>query len=134
VFPRFARHGNNVLVTWDDQDPATDAHLHAAILLGMGLVTRTRTVGDQGDIAALRDIESRIEDELSRLEKMEKCSVAIRKNVEGISDEIRKARKSLDVLVRKARSTLCALNMEVSDESAEIGNPLLALPSGGEAA
>src|SRR5262245_39310716 len=33
---------------------------------------------------ALRDIESRIEDELSRLEKMEKCSDAIRKNVESI--------------------------------------------------
>lgn len=128
VFPRFARHGNNVLVTWDDQDPATDAHLHAAILLGMGLVTRTRTVGDQGDIAALRDIESRIEDELSRLEKMEKCSAAIRKNVDGISDEIRKAQKALDVLVRKARSTLCALNVEVRDEAVEVGSPI-ALPN-----
>src|SRR5262249_36891664 len=67
LFPRFARFGNNVLVTWDDQDPATDPYLHAAVLLGMALVARAKTVGDAGDIAALQDIESRIEGELSRL-------------------------------------------------------------------
>jgi hypothetical protein len=124
VFPRFARYGNNVVVTWDDQDPATDAYLHAAILLGMGLVTRSRTVGDPSDIAALRDIESRIENELARLEKMEKHSEAIRKNVDGISDEVRKAQKALDLLMRKAQSMLRALNIEVNDESAEARSPI----------
>src|SRR6185295_9466001 len=59
VFPRFARYGSNVLVTWDEQDPATDPYLHAAALLGMALVTRSQTPGNPGDIAALRDIESR---------------------------------------------------------------------------
>jgi hypothetical protein len=93
LFPRFARYGNNVIVTWDDQDPAADAYLHAALLLGMGLVTRTRTTGDAGDIAALRDIESRIEMELGRLAKMEKHGDAIWKNVDWIGDEIRKGQK-----------------------------------------
>lgn len=145
VFPRFARYGNNVLVVWDDQDPSTDAYLHAAVLLGVGLITRTKTIGDEGDIAALRDIEKRIEDELARLEKMEKHSENIRKNVDGISDEIRKAQKKLDLLLRNARSTLTALNIEVSDEAIELESPIalpkgsfdaavLALPSGGEAA
>ncbi len=111
----------------------------------MALVTRTRTAGDPGDIAALRDIETRIESELSRLEKMEKHSEAIRKNVDGISDEVRKAQKALDVLLRKAQSTLRALNIEVNDEPAEASTPItlpegsleaaiLALPKGGEAA
>lgn len=134
VFPRFARYGNNVLVLWDDQDPATNAHLHAAILLGMGLVTRTRTAGDPGDIGALRDIESRIEAELGRLEKMEKHSESIRKNVDGIGDEIRKAKKALDLLVRKAQSTLRALHVEVSDEAAEIASPLMLPPGSLDAA
>ncbi|MCC7383253.1 MAG: hypothetical protein IT384_15560 [Deltaproteobacteria bacterium] len=145
VFPRFARYGNNVLVVWDDQDPTADAYLHAAILLGIGLVTRTKTVGDAGDITALRDIEVRIESELSRLEKMEKHSDTIRKNVDGISDEIRKAHAALDLLLRKAQSTLRALNVELTDEATEATSPLclpkgsleaavLALPSGGEAA
>lgn len=126
-FPRFARYGSNVLVVWDDQDPATDAYLQAAILLGMGLVTRTRTAGDPADIAALRDIESRIENELTRLDKMEKHSEAIRKNVDGIADEMRKAQKALDLLLRKAQGTLRALNIEVNDEAAELSSPI-ALP------
>lgn len=145
VFPRFARHGSNVLVVWDDRDPGTDPYLHAAILLGMALVSRTRTAGDPGDIAALRDVEARIEAELSRLEKMEKHSEAIRKNVEGISDEIRKAQKGLDRLLRNAQSTLRALNIELSDEGAERSSPIQAsndsfesavraLPDGGAAA
>lgn len=124
VFPRFARYGNNVLVTWDEEDPNTDPYLYAAVLLGMGLVTRTRTAGDPGDIAALRDIESRIEGELSRLERMEKHNEAIRRNVDGIGDEIRKAQKALDLLVRKAQSTLRALNVEVCDEAAEARTPI----------
>jgi hypothetical protein len=129
VFPRFARYGNNVLVTWDDTDPVTDPYLHAAILLGLGLVTRTRTAGDPGDIAALRDIESRIEGELGRLDKMEKHSDGIQKHVQGIDDEIRKAKKALDLLLRKAKSTLRALNIEVNDESVEAESPI-ALASG----
>ena len=145
MFPRFARYGSNVLVVWDEEDPSTDAYLHAAVLLGVGLVTRTKTVGDEGDITALREIEKRIEDELARLEKMEKHSENIRKNVDGISDEIRKAQKKLDVLLRNARSTLKALNVEVSDEATESGSPIAlpkgsfdaavrSLPGGGEAA
>src|SRR5206468_9209025 len=77
-FPRFSRYGSNVLVIWDEADPTTDAYLHAAILLGMALVTRG--IGNQGDLEALRDIEGRIEDELRRMEKMEKHNEAIRKN------------------------------------------------------
>jgi len=129
VFPRFVRYGSNVLVTWDEQDPRTDPYLHAAILLGMSLVTRSRTTGDAGDITALKDIEARIEGELSRLEKMEKCSNNIRKNVDDISDEVRKAQKALDLLLRKAQSTLLALKVELHDEGAERGSPI-ALPNG----
>jgi hypothetical protein len=73
-FPTFARHGHNVLVTWDDRDGTSDAYLHAAVMLGMALVSRTKTTGDAGDIAALRDIEGRIEAEITRLDKMQKCS------------------------------------------------------------
>ncbi|MCP3143433.1 hypothetical protein [Pyxidicoccus xibeiensis] len=129
TFPRFMRYGSNVLVSWDEQDPATDAYLQAAVLLGMALVTRSRTTGDTGDITALRDVETRIEAELTRLEKVEKYGDAIRKNVDGISDEVRKARKALDVLLRKAQDTLQALKVELHDEGAERGSPI-GLPNG----
>ena len=129
TFPRFVRYGSNVVVTWDEQDPWTDPYLHAAILLGMSLVTRSRTTGDVGDITALKDIEARIEGELSRLEKMEKYSNNIRKNVDDISDEVRKARKALDLLLRKTESTLLALKVELHDEEAERDSPIT-LPNG----
>jgi hypothetical protein len=124
AFPVFSRYGSNVLVVWDPEDPATDAYLHAAVLLGMALVIRTKTTGDAGDIAALKDIEGRIETELSRLERMEKHSDAIRRNSEGISDEIRRAQKAFDLLLRKAQSTLRALKIEVRDELSESGSPI----------
>lgn len=126
AFPMFARYGSNVLVTWDDEDSTTDAYLHAAILLGMGLVVRSKPAGDAGDISALRDIESRVETELSRLERMEKHSDSIRRNVDGLDDEIRRARKAFDLLMRKAQSTLQALNVEIRDESVERGSPIVA--------
>ena len=123
-----ARYGSNVLVVWDDADPTTDAYLHAAILLGLALATRGKRAGDQGDIDALRDIEGRIEDELSRMEKMEKYNEAIRKNSDGIADEVRKAQRQLDLLLRKAKNTLTALNIELYDEEVERSTPIV-LPS-----
>jgi hypothetical protein len=115
-------------VVWDDANPAADPYLQAAILLGLGLATRARTVGGQGELEALRDIEGRIEDELRRLEKMEKHNEGIRRNSDGIADEIRKAQRQLDVLLRKAKSALTALNVELNDEALERSTPI-ALPS-----
>jgi hypothetical protein len=124
TFPSFARYGQNVIVTWDDADRATDPYFHAAILLGLGLVARGRQIGDQGDIDALRDIEGRIEQELSRLDRMEKSTDQIRKHSDVIDGEIRKARKQLDLLLRKAKDTLKALNVEPREETIERASPI----------
>lgn len=123
-FPRFARFGHNVLVTWDDQDPITDPYLHAAVLLGMALVTRAKTIGDAGDLEALHDLDSRIESELSRLEKMEKHNESIRKSSDQIGEEIRKAQKALDLLLRNAKSALRALKIELHEEGIERTSPI----------
>jgi len=53
-------------------------------------------VGDAGDITAIHDLESRIENELNRLAKMEKHNESIKKSADNISEEIRKAQKALD--------------------------------------
>jgi hypothetical protein len=123
-FPAFARYGSNVLVTWDDGDPATDPFFQAAILLGMALVTRAKALVDASDITALRDVETRIEGELGRLEKMEKHNDGVRRGWEGMTEEIRKARRALDHLLRDARSTLRALNIELQEEEVERGSPI----------
>ena len=54
---------------------------------------------------------------------MEKHSDAIRKNVDGISDEIRKAQKALDLVLRRPQSTLRALNVKCTDEEMEASSP-----------
>jgi hypothetical protein len=128
AFPLFSRHGSRVLVVWDDKDPATDARLHAAVMLGMALVARTQSVADEGDITAMRDIEDHIQRELERLTAMEKSSQAIRNHAEKISGEILKAGKSLTKLLDKATSTLRALNVELPDEAVERASPV-ALPN-----
>ncbi|MGH9891649.1 MAG: hypothetical protein ACREA0_06645 [bacterium] len=128
TFPPFARYGNNVLVTWDESDPTSDPYLHAAILLGLALASRGKSLGDEGDLEALRDIEGRIEGELSRLGKMEKHNETIRKNSDDIAEEIRKGHKQLDVLLSKTRSTLKALKIELREEDTERASPI-ALPN-----
>jgi hypothetical protein len=128
TFPSVARFGQNVIVIWDDVDRATDPYLHAAILLGLGLVTRGQQAGDQRDIDALSDIEGRIEQELTRLDRMEKSTDQIRKHSDTIDDEIRKARKQLDLLLRKAQDTLKALNVELREEAIERASPIALAP------
>ena len=56
-FPSFARYGTNVLVTWDEDDAATDPYLRAAVFLGIALVSRSHSSAEPGDIDALQDIE-----------------------------------------------------------------------------
>jgi hypothetical protein len=124
AFPRLARYGQNVLVRWDEDDPSTDPYLEAGLMLGLFLVSRNHAVADAGDLAALRDVEERIETELTRLEKMEKSSDGIRRHNEEISTELRKARSQFGLLLKKAKSTLTALNVELVDEPAEREMPL----------
>jgi hypothetical protein len=124
-FPSFGRYGNDVLVTWDDTDPGSLPLFQAAILLGVGLVSRHRADADDADLAALQDAESRLLGEVDRLEKMEKTVEAIRRQADLLSAEIQKGQKALNLLVRNTKSTLSALNAEIVDEAAERSSPIL---------
>lgn len=124
AFPRFARYGSNVLATWDDSDETTDPYLQAAVLLGMALVTRSKTLAAPGDVEAMRDVEARIEGELARLDKMSGHCESVRRGYEGLTEEVRKARRALDLLMRNARSTLRALQVELRDEAVERDSPI----------
>src|SRR5262245_45504893 len=93
--------------------------------LALFLVSRSRPVGDTGNLAALRGVEERIEAELDRLEKMEKSSDGIRRHNEDLAGELRKARNQFALLLRKAKDTLKALNVEMLDEAGEHEAPLV---------
>jgi hypothetical protein len=128
-FRPFVRHGNNVLVVWDENDPSTDPYLHAAITLGFCLVARIRAVRDAGDINALREVEQRIANEVARLSRIENACDTITKQASTIAEEVRKGHKDLGRLLADARNVLLALKLEISDEVAEAASPLH-LPDG----
>ncbi len=94
-------HGNSVeMFIKNPIGKDGDPYLHAAILLGLGLATRGRTVADQGDLEALRDIEGRIEDELRRLEKMEKHNEGIEKVRALTKRVVTDARRASEIIER----------------------------------
>ena len=125
-FPPFARFGNRILVVWDPEDAVSDGLLHGAIVCALALAQRRKAVVDRGDIAALADVEHRLGHEIRRLEVIAKSAESIRKQAEKISDEVRKGRKKLATAVEKAKETLLALDVELRDEEAETGSPIIA--------
>ncbi|MEO7032381.1 MAG: hypothetical protein ABI548_00990 [Polyangiaceae bacterium] len=118
-FPAMARYGQDILVTWDDEDESTDPYLQAGIILGLALASRQRRPVDEGDIKALADVEHRIQQELKRHETMKKLAERIRKDAEELGDELRKGSDKLSLLLRSAKTTLKALNVELDDAEAE---------------
>ncbi len=122
-FPLFARHGHNILVTWDPEDPTTLPRLQAATMLALALATRKQGARDDASIDAIKDIEIVLAEQLARIEKMRKASDGIRKHNDSIRKELQKAEDDLRDLVEKSRETLRALNL-VDDEALERAAPI----------
>ncbi|APR75148.1 Hypothetical protein A7982_00494 [Minicystis rosea] len=124
-FPRFARHGVDILLTWDEEDEGSDAYLHAAVLLATALTARARGPENAGSRDALRDVEQRICKELDRHTKMRKMIESIEKNAHDLSEELRRGTDKLEGLLRSAKSTLKALDVELAEEEAEGAPPVI---------
>ncbi len=123
-FPLFARHGSNVLVQWDEADPASDVYLRCAIYLGMGLVSRTRPADDGADTTAIADLGHRLETEIGRIDRMEKCNESARKANDTLADELRKARRAMERMLGDTHAALRALHLDLVDEPAEARTPI----------
>lgn len=124
-FRTFGRYGHDVVVVWDDADPATDPYLEAALILGMALATRSKTAATEGDLQALQQIEQRLVVELNRLDTIRKSAEAIRKHAEKIEEQVGTGQKKLKKILDDAKQTLKALNVELNDEAAERESPIV---------
>jgi hypothetical protein len=129
-----SRHGKDILVVWDPLDETTDAYLQASILLALALTSRAHRPADEGNIAALSDIEHRIQSELSRLARMRELASKIEKHAHELQEEVRKGEGKLDVLLKNTKLTLKALNVEPEAAEAEaavaVGLPPRSLGAG----
>lgn len=132
-FPGFARHGNDVLVVWDETDSFTDAYLQAALFVAVCLATRQKRGDDEGNIKALADVEQRVERELKRHDKMRDLTESIQKKAEEMLEELRKSDKGLAGILKDARATLKALNVDLASVEEERQSPVV-LPAGAVAA
>jgi hypothetical protein len=128
-FSGIRRFGEDILVAWDPEDPATDPYLEAALCLGLALAARGQRVGDEGDIKALADIESRIADEIKRHTAVRTLAERIRHDAEEIARMLETSDGKLGVLLRNAKKTLNALNVELEDAAAAREVPV-ELPTG----
>jgi hypothetical protein len=122
-FPAFARHGHNILVTFDLENPETTPRLEAAILLAVALASRKHAVQDTSSLDAVKDIENVLTEQLTRIEKMRSASEAIRKNNEAIRKELQKAEEDLKELSEHARESIALLSAG-EDEDAERAEPI----------
>ena len=118
-FPTFSRIGQDIVMTWDDENPSTDPYLEAALMAGLSIVVRTRSSAETGDIQALRNLEQRALAEIERLETIEKAAEKIRRQLDIIETEAKRARTGVRKMVEDCRKTLAALNVELTHDEAE---------------
>lgn len=123
-FQTFGRYGKDILVLWNDEDPSTDAHLQAAIMVGLALAQRTQCAATEGDVNALQGVEQRLVKELERLTNIKKAADSIAKQAETIQKEVAVGESKLKKILLDAKSTLTALNVELHDEALEAGSPI----------
>jgi hypothetical protein len=87
----FARYGQDVVVVWDAEDPATDVYLDAGLTVSRALVTRQ--AGEREDRAADYEAIERairaIEKQAQGLEEITRLTKTIRSNSENVLDRAR---------------------------------------------
>ncbi|MEO8899939.1 MAG: hypothetical protein ABI488_00130 [Polyangiaceae bacterium] len=127
-FPTFQRIGHDILMTWDDENPATDPYLEAALMAGLALAVRTRSNADAGDIQALQKLERRALNEIERLAKIQDAAKKIRRQLEIIESETESARLGVRKMVDDTKKTLHALNVVLDDEEAERASAITVEP------
>ncbi len=129
-FPTFSRYGQDVLVTWDAENPITDPYLQGALMVGLALAIRHRTAAAEGDLQALQGIEQRIAKEVERLQEIQEAAEKIRKQVDAIDKLATTGGQKLQKLLRDAKNTLLALKVELREEEDERASPIvLSIPA-----
>ncbi len=110
--PRFARHGQDVIVVWSPDDDDLAAYLHAALQLGLALAAMDASEADPKDLEALGELEERIGLELRRLATVDKHCETIERAVAKVRHEASVGRKKLGVMLERAQSAMRAVRID----------------------
>ena len=98
VLEPLARYGDDVVVVWDVEDPATDAYLVAALSVARALSVRTASDGGMTgvDVPGLEKAIREVERQAGGLDDITKSAQAIDSHVTKILDRARIVRNGLE--------------------------------------
>jgi hypothetical protein len=108
------RHGNDVLVTWDADDPGSDLVIHAAYSLSRALVVRERR-SDASSHAAIVEIERSaraIEKQVGYIDDVRKWAETVKGHGEKILDRSARMAAELQREVDRLDAQLAALRTD----------------------
>lgn len=100
-----SRHGDNVLVVWDSDDPTTDAFLHGAIMIARALAARIHTndASVAADLAEMDKAINTIAKDAEALDEVITWANTVRSSGEKIHDKADRIRKRLGKQVELLR-------------------------------
>lgn len=86
----FCRYGNDLLIVWNAEDPATDANLRAALEVARALCIRARQATEKKtDFTTIDKAILDIEKHVQKLDEIRKATESIRKANENIIERVR---------------------------------------------
>jgi hypothetical protein len=110
-FPAFTRSGCDILVQWDPDEPASDAYLHAAVLLAMALAARLQQGAAVDELKAIEALEKGLTSHLQRLDGLQKKAMRLQMLASEMASELtagvgeaRGLADSIKGLLRSARA------------------------------
>lgn len=125
AFPAFGRYGQDVLVVWDSEDPATDAYLHGALLVGMMLASRRAKAGDVDQDASLEAALRGLDVGLKAMGEIEKQAQAVATAARKLADEVARGKEALAGSMRSTRAVLDARSSGRADSALEAASPIV---------
>ncbi len=101
----FARHGNDVVVIWDREDPNTDVYLKGAVSVARALAVRERVATEESaaDFNSIERSLDRIVKDAALLDEVAKHATTVRSCGEKIFDKASQVRKDLEQQVESLR-------------------------------
>lgn len=109
--PRFQRVGEDILVIWDHEDPASDLYVLAALEVARALTVR-RARQEEGQAESLTELETAITQvgrDAEALEAIRNSAASIRSGAERIGDEADKLQAKLRRRLEGMRESVEAL-------------------------
>jgi len=107
----FARYGNDIIVVWDPEDPASDLYVKAAYSVARALVVREthESAESEAAVAAITEATLKIESQLGHLGQIKTWAETVKNNGEKISERAGRLHEVLTEQVETLNDQIQAL-------------------------